>query len=86
MIDSPETFKGFALFNDVEDAELRNRNRAVVLTNIAVNHSKNGLVTPGAAGLMLGYFAKVAAEDRASVQEKFIERMRQEGFKIEQPA
>lgn len=77
-----EEFKGFSLFNDIEDAELRNRNRGVVLANIATNHSKKGKVSPGAAGLILGYFDKVPGEDRGSVTQYFQSFMAERGFSV----
>lgn len=77
-----DTFKGFALFTDIEDEQLRARNRAVVLTNMAVDHTKNRLISAGGAGLMLGYFRAIPEAERAITQQLFIERMKQEGFEI----
>ena len=37
-------FEGYGLFNDIEDKELRTRNRAVSMTNIFELHSKEGLL------------------------------------------
>lgn len=77
-------FKGFSLFNDVEDVALRTRNRAVVMANIAKNHSKAGLISPGGAGLIIGYFDKVPQPERKDVMEAYVKRMYEEGFKIVQ--
>lgn len=77
-----DTFKGFALFSDIEDPALRARNRSVVLTNMAVDHSKNQKISAGGAGLMLGYFRAIPEAERAITQQLFIERMKQEGFHI----
>jgi hypothetical protein len=76
-------FKGFSLFNDQEDP-LRTRNRAVVLTNIAEDYSdKKGNITPKGASIMLGYFSKIPAEERAATKDKFVIEMTARGFKIE---
>lgn len=77
-------FKGFSLFSDIEDVTLRNRNRAVVLANIAVDYMnrKTKMVSPKGAGLILGYFQKVPEADRADVQERFKQRMFENGFRL----
>lgn len=76
------TFKGFCLFNDVEDVALRTRNRAVVLTNIATMNAKNRKITPSAASLILGYFNQVPQEERLTVKNAFMTRMNEEGFHL----
>lgn len=72
--------KGFCLFNDVEDQELRTRNRAVVMTNIAENHTKNKLITPGGAGILIGYFNAIPQDERKGVFSQFMEKMYERGF------
>lgn len=76
-------FKGFSLFNDIEDEGLRNRNRAVVMANMASNHNKNGRITAGAAGLILGYFSALSVPDRKAVMPGFLEQMKERGFRFE---
>lgn len=75
-------YKGFALFDDVEDAVLRTNNRARVLTNIAEDHTKNSRITPKGAGLILGYFAQIPGDERLAVQQRFTELMKQSGFQL----
>ena len=77
-----DLFKGFALFTDIEDEALRARNRAVVLTNMALDHTKNQKISPGGAGLMLGYFRAIPEAERAITRQLFKERMKQEGFHL----
>lgn len=77
---TPNDYKGFPLFNDVEDTDLRNRNRAVILTNIALAHTKNRKITPGGASLILNYFNEVQPEDRKDVQNRFVQQMQSEGM------
>jgi hypothetical protein len=73
-------YKGFELFDDIEDEALRNRNRAVVLSNIAEDHTKNRLVSPKGASLMLGYFQAIPVDARKVVRDLFESNMRQRGY------
>lgn len=73
-------FKGYSLFNDIEPVGLRNRNRAVVLTNIAEDNMKDRRINPKGAGLILGYFNNVPIGDRLDVQTKFQQFMHERGF------
>ena len=75
-------FKGMSLFNDIEDQALRTRNRAVILTNLAADHTKNKLISAKGAGLILGYFGLIPKEERAEVQGAFLEGMKQRGFSL----
>lgn len=75
-----DAYKGFELFSDIEDKALRNRNRAVVLTNMANMHTKNKRINAAGAGLILGYFNLVPMEDRGDVQRRFMDQMQKEGF------
>ena len=77
-----ETFKGYSLFNDIEDVNLRNRNRAVILSNIALDNTRNKLISPKGASLILGYFGIIPDEERADVRDRFVQRMRESGFVI----
>lgn len=77
-----DEFKGFSLFNDIEDRDLRIRNRAVVLANIATNHAKKGKISAGAAGLILGYFGLIPADERGEVSESFKNFMFERGFNV----
>ena len=73
-------YKGFDLFHDIEDTPLRNRNRAVVLANIAEDNSRNRKVSPGGAGLIIGYFNNVPNEDKRDVKDMFTKFMAERGF------
>jgi hypothetical protein len=75
-----DNYKGFSLFNDIEDTFLRNRNRAVVLTNLASDHTKERKISNKGAALILGYFNALPAEDRKDVQEKFKANMESKGY------
>lgn len=75
-------YKGFELFTDILDDELRTRNQAVVLANIAEDHTKKKLITAKGASLILGYFQNIREADRNAVKNKFAENMKQRGFAI----
>lgn len=75
-------YKGFSLFNDIEDKQLRNRNRAVVLTNISEDNTKDGLINGKGAGLVLGYFINIPADEREEVKIKYTQFMQERGFKL----
>ena len=75
-------FKGFDLFNDIADVDLRNRNRAVVLANIAEDNTRNRLISPGGAGLILGYFKQIPEQERDDVRRRFVINMKERGYEI----
>ncbi len=76
------TYRGFDLFNDIEDSELRNRNRAVVLSNMAQDNTKEQRISPKGAALIIGYFTKVPENDRQVVMNKFKESMNNKGYAL----
>lgn len=75
-----KTYKGFDLFNDIEDDALRTRNRAVVLTNMAEDYTKDRRISPKGAGLILGYVQAIPEGERKSVRDAFVVNMNQKGY------
>lgn len=75
-------YKSLALFNDVEDLALRTRNRAVVLANIATDHTRNKLISPNGAAIILGYFQQIPEEERAAVHGSFKSNMQERGYVV----
>lgn len=74
-------FKGYSLFNDIEDAALRDRNRAVVMANIVEDHVQpDSTISPRATLLILGYFNRVPEEQRREVMDLFRAEVRRRGF------
>lgn len=75
-------FKGFSLFNDIEDMVLRTRNRAVVMTNMAEDHMdrKTKRINPKGASLILNYFSLIPAAERNAAKETFARDMESRGF------
>lgn len=63
-------YKGYELFNDVEDIDLRTRNRAAVLWNIYESNTKQGRTTPNGVADMIGYMKELPQEDQQTVINK----------------
>lgn len=68
-------YNGYSLFNDVEDKALKQRNRAVVMANIAEQYTKAKKITIKGASLILGYFDCIPQEERKELEAKFTEVM-----------
>jgi len=75
-------YKGFCLFNDIEDTDLRIRNRAVVMANIAEANSKERKISANGMGLIMGYFNNVVKEERNQTLTKFVEFMKERGYVV----
>ena len=74
-------YKGFSLFNEIQDKELRTRNRAVILANITEdNLTPNKRVTPKGAVLVLGYFTCISDDEKQAAQEAYLRTMQERGF------
>ena len=74
--------KGYSLFNDIEDKALRNRNRYVVLSNMAEAHTKHRKLTEKGTFLILSYFNAVPEEDKKEVYDGFKDEMKRRGYAI----
>lgn len=79
---APKMFNGFSLFNDIEDDQLRTRNRAVILTNIMEDGCLKGKVKAKAALLIMGYFNCIPDEERDVTRKEFIKQAGERGFQI----
>jgi hypothetical protein len=75
-------YKGYSLFNDIEDDALRIRNRAVVMANIAEMNTKQRKITAKGAGLLVGYFTLVPDVEKKTVMERFGEFMKERGYAL----
>ena len=75
-------YKGYSLFNDIEEDALRIRNRAVVMANIAEMHTKQQKVTAKGAALLVGYFTLVPDVEKKTVMERFGEFMKERGYAL----
>lgn len=76
-------FKGYSLFNDIEDVDLRTRNRAVTLCNIAEAHTnKEKRISPGGAALMIRYTENIPEDERKIVLEQMVVFMKERGYDL----
>lgn len=76
-------YKGFSLFNDIDDAALRTRNRAVTLCNIAEAHTnKEKRISPGGASLMIRYTEQIPQEERKEMLSKMVVFMKERGYEL----
>lgn len=74
--------KGYSLFNDIEDPALRNRNRYVVLANMAETHTKQKKITEKGTFLILSYFNAIPEGDRFEVYSGFKAEMKRRGYNV----
>lgn len=79
--------KGYSLFNDIEDATLRIRNRAVVMANIFEDNldpsqakSNKPIIKGAGAALLLKYLSSVSEVEQPQVWDKFKSVMAERGF------
>lgn len=77
-------YKGFSLFNEIKDSELRTRNRAVVLANITEDNltKQTKRLTPKGAVLVLGYFTCIPDEEKAATQRSYQQALQERGFNV----
>lgn len=73
-------YKGYALFDEIEEQELRVRNNAVTMANIFEDNLLGKTISPKGGGLLLGYFDKVKDFDKALVVKAFRNSMKERGY------
>lgn len=73
-------YKGYSLFNDIEDKALQTRNRAVIMCNIVEQYTQKNLITPRGAALVFGYFSAIKLEDRKDVNTSFEKMIKERGY------
>ena len=83
MSNEANEYRGYSLFNDVEDKELRNYNRGQVMANIALSNQKGDSVSAVAANDLFNYFNLIDASEREEVLANFRKRMEEEGYAVE---
>lgn len=73
-------YKTLPLFSDIEDMELRTRNRAVIMANVSEQHTKKNKLTVQGVALVLGYFNAVPEDERKDLYKAYEEQMRSRGY------
>jgi hypothetical protein len=74
-----EQYMGYELFNDVEDAETRDRNRGQVMLNIYQDHCNSKVLDAAGVAALLGYFKEVPADEKANALAYFTILCEQQG-------
>lgn len=70
--------RGYSLFNDVEDTEIRVYNRARTLKNMMLDHAdKERNISALGGSLIFQYFNLVPMEERQAVHSKLAELLKQ---------
>lgn len=64
---APTEVHGYSTFTDVEDTELRDRNRIQVLYNIYERHTKDGMTTVGGLMQLQEYLQAIPEDEREPV-------------------
>ena len=75
-------YRGFSLFNDLEDKQLQLRNRAVVMSNMAEQYTNDKKITVKGASLILGYFECIPHNERKALEQRFTEVMKERKYVI----
>ena len=71
------------MFNDIEDVNLRARNRAVTLCNIAEAHTnKEKRISTGGVALMIRYTEQLPQEERKAVLKQLVVFMKERGYDL----
>lgn len=78
----PASFKGFPLFNEIEDVSLRRRNQAVIMTNLLEDNFVKGKISLKGAALITGYMKHIPEEERTDLMVVFVEQANARGFEI----
>jgi len=64
-------YEGYSLFKDIEDEQLKARNRAMILWNIFERHSENGKATVKGMAKLVGYTNRVPSGERMAMLDAF---------------
>lgn len=77
-----EQVQGYSLFNDVEDKDLRCRNRAVVMANIFEDNIDVASLKmkPSGAAVLIRYQQQIDEAERKQVHETLLEILEERGY------
>lgn len=73
-------YMGYSLFNEVENEEVRNRNRGRVMLNMYEDHCRDGVVDAAGLAIILGYFKEIPSAERAAALEMFTALCQHKGY------
>jgi hypothetical protein len=63
-------YKGYDLFEEVDDADLRNRNRSICLYNMFQDDAVNGRCSARVVGDMVNYLRNLPIGDRSDTMSR----------------
>jgi hypothetical protein len=80
-----KTYKGYSLFNDIENFSLRSKNRGVIMVNmIEENFDKTvKKVSTRGLSLVVGYFTSIPELERKAAHDFLIQELDLRGIKYE---
>lgn len=73
-------YKGFALFFEISDEELRSRNQAAVIANIWEDNSQDKKLSKLGFNLITSYYAEIAPQFRGKVKDKLEKILAERGY------
>lgn len=73
-------YKGYPIFNEIEDQKLRVRNCAVIMANIFEDNTVGKVISQRGASLLVGYMKNVQVFDRKLLVEEFKRQMKERGY------
>lgn len=73
-------YQGYSLFLEVEDFDLKARNRGAVLTNIFEDHSEKDKVSSQGARMMMEYLQEIPSLEREVVYREFVKTLAKRGY------
>lgn len=68
------------LFTEVKDAQLRARNRAIVMANIFEDNAQGDNISTRGAAQLFGYYKRVPEVEKAITFEAFKANMTERGY------
>jgi len=71
----------YTLFEEVEDRELRDRNRGVVMVNIYEDYCRDDKMSAAGVAALLGYFKQIPDDEQASAFVMFNTLIQQRGHR-----
>lgn len=77
MTSNTNYYRGYSLFNDVEDQELQTYNRARVMKNIMLDNSDGRLVNARGMQILAGYFDRIPSRNQDGVYKMLEKLLRQ---------
>lgn len=75
-------FRGYPLFNDVEDPIIRDSNRASIMFNIFEHNRVKGKLSERGTGILFGYFGQIPVEERQGLYHRFAQKIDGAGYRV----